>query len=224
MKRTSVQLLPLVLGLFVAQAALRAEPPARPKPVEEFPLDLAIIDPASKDKQPPYIVMFPDGKDDKGRDVQRPLARLEALRGASKLFPESNRNPGLPVVMRGLRLHRRQNADGSLAGYEIELQGEYNAVRVTANKDEVAKFLAGEPTRFSLEAQKNYGVYSYDSTTTIVIQLVGDGAVIRSIEGEFSFREGLRRYTSKSLKLEPPTGRDDLYRGERSALPNLPTL
>lgn len=201
-----------------------AEPAARPKPVEAFPLDLAIIDPASPDKSPPYLVMFPGGKDLEGRNVQRPLGRLEALRGASKMFPESNKDPGLPVVMRGLRLHQRLAAAGSVAGYEIELQGEYNAVRTIASKDEVAKLLAGEPARFALQAQKNYGVYSYVSTTTIEVQLVGDKAVIRHIEGEFTFREGLRRYTSESLKLEPPAGRNYLYVGERKELPVLPML
>ncbi|MCI0356998.1 MAG: hypothetical protein L0211_00740 [Planctomycetaceae bacterium] len=216
-------LLLFVVVLVAAQAAQAAEP-AKPKPVKEFPLDLAIIDPAGKDKQPPYIVMFPGGKDEDDRDVRRPLGRLEALRGQSKLFPESNKDPGLPVVMRGLRLHRLPSADGTLAGYEMELQGEFNAVRVPANKDEVARFLAGEPAQFSLRGEKNYGVYSYDSTTTIKLQLVGDGVVIRKLEGEFTFREGLRRYTSDPLSLEPPAGRDYLYRGERTELPNLPTL
>lgn len=201
-----------------------AEPVAKFKPVEAFPLDLAIVDPVGKDKAPPYMVMFPGGRDMDGRNVQRPLGRLEGFRGASKMFPESNKDPGLPVVLRGLRLHRWQAADGSAAGYEVELQGEYNAVRTTANKAEVEKFLAGEPVRFALQAQKNYGVYSYVSTTTLEIQLVGDGAMIRHIEGEFTFREGLRRYTSESLRLDPPAGRDYLYLGERSELPNLPTL
>ena len=205
-------------------AAVAALPTARPKAVEAFPLDLAIIDPASADKSPPYLVMFPGGKDLDGRNVQRPLGRLEALRGASRMFPESNKDPGLPVVMRGLRLHQRVAADGSVAGYDIELQGEYNAVRTAASKEEVAKLLAGEPARFALQAQKNYGVYSYVSTTTIELQLVGDGAVIRAIEGEFTFREGLRRYTSESLKLEPPAGRDYLYLGQRKELPVLPML
>ena len=229
------RLRPIVIWLLVAwcacvarlsgePVAVSAEPAARPKPVEAFPLDLAIIDPASPDKSPPYLVMFPGGKDLEGRNVQRPLGRLEALRGASRMFPESNKDPGLPVVMRGLRLHQRAGASGSVEGYDIELQGEYNAVRTVASKEEVAKLLAGEPARFALQAQKNYGVYSYVSTTTIEIQLVGDGAVIRSIEGEFTFREGLRRYTSESLKLEPPAGRDYLYLGKRSELPALPTL
>jgi hypothetical protein len=211
-----------VLGSCAAVIAL--EPAARPAPVEKFPFDLAIIDPASQDKQPPYLVMFPGGKDLEDRDVRGPLGRLEALRGASKLFPESNKDPGLPVVMRGLRLHRRLGDDGSVSGYDVELQGEYNAVKTSANKEAVEQLLAGESVRFALKAEKNYGVYSYVSTTTIEIQLVEDGAVIRSIEGEFSFREGLRRFTSESLKLAPPAGRDYLYLGERRELPALPLL
>jgi hypothetical protein len=201
-----------------------AEPAAKPKPVETFPLDVAIVDPASKAKLPPYLIMFPGGKDMDARNAQRPLSRLEGLRGASKLFPESNKDPGLPVVLRGLRLHRVIGSDGSVAGYEMELQGEYNAVRTAARREDVEKFLAGEPARFALGAQKNYGVYSYVSTTTIEIQLVGEGAMIRRIEGDFTFREGLRRYTSQSLKLDPPAGRDYLYLGERTELPALPTL
>jgi hypothetical protein len=214
----------VILGCFAAGRVHATEPAAQFKPVEAFPLDLAIVDPASKDKQPPYLVMFPGGRDMEGRNVQRPLGRLEGLRGASKMFPESNKDPGLPVVLRGLRLHRWLAADGSPAMYALELQGEFNAVRTAVNKADVEKFLAGESVRFALQAQKNYGVYSYVSTTTLEIQLVGEGALIRHIEGEFTFREGLRRYTSESLKLDPPAGRDYLYLGERSELPALPTL
>jgi hypothetical protein len=213
-----------LLAVMASGAIVAAEPAPRPKPVEKFPLDVAIVDPASKDKLPPYLVMFPGGKDADGRNAQRPLSRLEGLRGASKLFPDSNKDPGLPVVLRGLRLHRVVGSDGSVAGYEMELQGEYNSVRTGARREDVEKFLAGESARFALSAQKNYGVFSYVSTTTIEIQLVGDGAVIRRIEGEFTFREGLRRYTSESLRLDPPTGRDYLYVGERTELPHLPTL
>jgi hypothetical protein len=198
--------------------------PADPKPAIEFPLDLAILDPDAQEKVPPYLVMFPEGVDQDGRDVRRPLGRLEALRGASKLFPEANKDPGLPVVLRGLRVHCNRKPDGSPAGYEIELQGEFNAIKVPVDRAEVNKFLAGEPATFALKGEKNFGVYSYVSTTTIELQLTGDDVVIRKLEGEFTFREGFSTFTSKKLKLGPPAGRKFLYRGERAELPALPTL
>lgn len=189
-----------------------------------FPLDLAIIDPDSAEKLPPYLVMFPGGKDDRGRDATRPLGRLEALRGASKMFPESNRDAGLPVVLRGIRIHQKLDAAGKPAGYDVELQGEYNMVKTPADGEEVSRFLAGEPATFSLKAEKNYGVYSYVSTTKITLQRTGDEITIWKLEGDFSFREGLRTYTSPTNKLNPPAGRDYLYRGQISELPKLPSI
>jgi hypothetical protein len=189
-----------------------------------FPLDLAIIDPDSPEKLPPYLVMFEEGKDDKGRDTTRPLGRLEALRGASKMFPESNKDPGLPVVLRGIRIHQRLDRAGKPAGYDVELQGEYNMVKTPADAQEVARFLAGEPATFSLKAEKNYGLYSYVSTTQITLQRTGDTVTIWKIVGDFSFREGLRTYTSPTKKLDPPASRNFLYRGEVAELPNLPSI
>src|SRR4051812_44662174 len=93
-----------------------------------FPLDLAIIDPDAKERRPPYVVVFTGGMDQKGNDIRGPIGRLEALRGASKLFPESNQDPGLPVVLRGLRFHSIKGPNGT--AYEVELQGEFNMVKV----------------------------------------------------------------------------------------------
>jgi hypothetical protein len=188
-----------------------------------FPLELAILDPDGKDKLPPYIVMFEKGLDQDSKDVRGPLGRLEALRGASKLFPESNDNPGLPVVMRGLRFHRQQSTDG-MAHYEIELLGEFNTIKVPVNPEEMQKFLAGEVATFSLKGEKNFGLYSYVSTMKMTMQLRGDELLIFKIEGDFNFREGLFTYTSKSKKLTPPASRDYLFRGKRSELPALPTI
>ena len=47
--------------------------------------------------------MFEEGVDQNNKDVRGPLGRLEALRGPSKMFPDSNKDAGLPVVLRGLR-------------------------------------------------------------------------------------------------------------------------
>ena len=189
-----------------------------------FPLELSIVDPASKEKLPPYLVMFPEGLDKNDNDVRGPLGRLEALRGASKMFPESNKDAGLTVVMQGLRIHRNLQADGSLAGYDVELLGEFNSIKVPVKKEEVEKFLAGEPATFALKGERNFGLYAYVSTTKIELQLAGDALAIRKLEGEFTFREGIYSYTSKSIKLGPSGGRDYLYRGERVKLPELPTI
>jgi hypothetical protein len=215
--RNAIHLI-LLMGVAGPAAGTAAAEEAR------FPLDLAIIDPDSADKLPPYLVMFDGGKDDRGRDATRPLGRLEALRGASKMFPESNRDPGLPVVLRGIRIHQKLDAAGKPAGYDVELQGEFNMVKTPADDREVARFLAGEPATFSLRAAKNYGVYSYASTTTITMQLVGDEVTVWKLEGDFTFREGLRTYTSPTKKLGPPQGRNYLYRGERAELPKLPSV
>ena len=222
----------LVLTAFSLTTCSAAEPAPTSAKAVEFPLDLAIIDPDAQpdgqsDEQtrlPPYIVMFPAGEDKDGRDVRGPLGRLEALRGQSKLFPESNDDEGLPVVLRGLRLHRKLKSDGSLAGYEVELQGEFNAVKVPVDEKAMQAFLAGQPTTFSLKGQKNYGLFSYVSTTKLELQRLGDELVIRKLEGDFTFREGLYTYTSKTLKLAPPAGRDYLYRGRQEKLPALPSI
>jgi hypothetical protein len=222
MNRTMLLLSGLGLGL----AAVCTGDPPRAEPKEEvaFPLDLSIVDPGSKEKLPPYLVMFPEGLDKDDRDVRGPLGRLEALRGASKLFPESNKDAGLTVVLRGLRIHRNCEADGSLVGYDVELLGEFNSIKVPVKKEEMDKFLAGEPATFSLKGERNFGLYSYVSTTKIELQLVAESLVIRKLEGEFTFREGIYTYTSQTIKLAPTGGRDYLYRGERAKLPELPTI
>jgi hypothetical protein len=216
-----------ILGLaLVASGARGWEPPVATAPPAgvAFPLDLAVIDPDAKDDLPPYIVMFEEGRDSRGKDVRRPLARLESFRGESKMFPESNRDDGLPVVLRGLRLHSRLNSEGGVLGYDIELQGEYNMIKVPAAKEEVEKFLAGQPATFTLRGEKNYGLYSYVSTMKMEIQLTEGELAIRNLEGNFTFREGFRTYTSHTKKLSPPTGRSYLYRGQRGELPKLPSI
>ena len=222
MNRIVYLLLGLVFGL--PATAVGAPPQPDSKSEISFPLDLAIVDPDSKEKLPPYLVMFPEGVDKDGRNVRRPLRRLEALRGASKMFPESNNDAGLPVVLRGLRIHRNLKSDGSLAGYDIELQGEFNSIKVPLSRDEADKFLAGEPATFALQGEKNFGLYSYVSTTKIELQLKGDEVVIQKLEGDFTFREGVFTHTSKTIKLNPPAGRNYLYRGERAELPKLPSI
>src|SRR5262245_22343393 len=102
-----------------------------------FPLDLAIVDPDSKENRPPYVVVFGGGLDKEGADIRGPIGRLEALRGASKLFPESNQDPGLPVVLRGLRIHSNRSPDGMVTGYDVELQGEFNMVKVPVSEEDM---------------------------------------------------------------------------------------
>ena len=189
-----------------------------------FPLDLAIIDPDAKEKRPPYIVVFSGGLDKEGRNIRRSLGRLEALRGASKLFPESNQDPGLPVVLRGLRIHRHRSPDGIVTGYEVELQGEFNMVRVPVSQDDMQSFLSCRRTRFVLTGAKNYRVYSYVSSITMDVQFNGKELLIFGIEGDFTFREGAFTYVSKTTKLNPPASRSYLYRGEPSKLPALPSI
>jgi len=196
---------------------------AEPGPVT-FPLSFAIIDPDSKAKLPPYIVMFEGGVDANGRDVRRALGRLEALRGASKMFPHSNQDPGLPVVLRGLRFSARQAAKGAVIGYDVELLGEFNAVRVPVAPNDMKSFLAGERTTFVLTGEKNYGVFSYVSSVKMEVQLRGEELLIFQAEGDFSFREALRTHVSRPKKLGPPNGREYLYRGEKAALPELPVI
>src|SRR3954451_3721745 len=138
-----------------------------------FPLDLAIIDPDAKEKRPPYVVVFAGGLNNKGADIRGPIGRLEALRGASKLFPESNQDPGLPVVLRGLRFHCRRDSQGMVTGYDVELQGEFNMVKVPVTVEDMQSFLSGQRTTFALKGAKNYGVYSYLSAINMEVQLNG---------------------------------------------------
>jgi hypothetical protein len=189
-----------------------------------FPLDLAIIDPDAKEKRPPYVVVFAGGLDKEGNDIRRPLGRLKALRGASKLFPESNQDLGLPVVLRGLRFHCTRSPEGTITGYEVELQGEFNMVRVPVSHDDMKSFLSGHRTSFVLTGAKNYGVYSYVSSIKMDVQFNDKELFIFSIEGDFTFREGVYSYVSKTTKLSPPASRSYLYRGELSELPALPSI
>ncbi len=212
---------------YCAQPARAWQSPAAAAAEMTFPFDLGIVDPDSPpaEQRPPYIVMFEEGKDENGKDVTAPLARLEALRGASKMFPESNKDPGLPVVLRGLRFHRLLRSDGTVLGYELELQGEFNSVKVPVSQEEMKKFLAGERVKFSLQGQKNYGVFAYASTITMDVQLGKSNEIeVFAIEGDFSFREAFSTYTSKTKRLAPPAGRKQLYRGKPTDLPTLPII
>lgn len=196
----------------------------KPSLEPEFPLSLKIIDPASEKKQPPYIVMFEKGLDKKGTDVSSPLWRLKALRGDSKMFPEMNKDPGLPVVLRGLRFHRTMKEDDAVASYQVELQGEFNMVKVPVDTEVFEKFLAGEPVTFALKGDSNYGLYSYVSTIQMKAQLKGKEIQIYSVSGDFTFREGFRRYTSSTKKLTPPEGKSHVFHGEVGELPELPAI
>ena len=213
-----------LIGLVLVTSASVWEPPAAPAQEISFPLDLAIINPDSAEKLPPYIVMFEEGVDRNDKDVRGPLGRLEALRGPSKMFPESNKDAGLPVVLRGLRFHRELNRNGSVKGYEVELQGEFNMVKVAVSQEEMDKFLRGERVKFSLEGRANFGVYSYVSTMQMDVQLRGREILIYKVEGDFSFREGFSTYSSKTKQISPPAGRTFLYRGEQAKLPVLPEI
>lgn len=212
----------ILCGLaFVSSSVAGWETPA---PERSFPLSLKIVDPDSAKKQPPYIVLFEKGLDKKGVDVSAPLWRLKALRGDSKMFPEMNKDPGLPVVLRGLRFHKNVKDDGALAGYEVELQGEFNMVKVPVSTEDVDNFLGGKRVSFALKGDTNYGVYSYVSTIHMQAQLVGKEVQIFQVTGDFTFREAFRRYTSGTKKLTPPAGRDHIFRGEIGELPELPAI
>jgi hypothetical protein len=106
----------------------------------------------------------------------------------------------------------------------VELQGEFNMVKVAVSTEDMSRFLAGQRVAFSLASEKNYGVAAYQSSIKMEAQLVGDSMFIYDCIGDFTFREGLRRYTSKSKLLSPPAGREYLYRAERLQLPNLPSI
>ena len=135
------------------------------------------------------------------------------------MFPQNNQDPGLPVVLRGLRFHSKLAANGAVVGYDVELLGEFNAVRVPVAANDMKSFLAGERTTFVLTGAKNYTVLSYVSTIKIEVQLRGEELLIFKIDGDFSFREGLRTHVSRTKKLAPPNGREYLYRGEKAVLP-----
>jgi hypothetical protein len=222
----------MVLAAYVAIAAgaepMKAKPAALAQAKAEdsvtFPLEFSIIDPDSEEKLPPYIVVFEDGNDEDGNDVSGPLGRLEALRGASKMFPKSNDDPGLPVVLRGLRFNRKLDDRGRVESYTVELLGEFNLVRVAVDKNQMARFLAGETTTFTLKGQRNYGILAYVSSVKMTMQLRGKELFVLSESGDFSFREGFFTYTSATKKIESPAGRKYLYRGEIAKLPDLPSI
>lgn len=223
-------LLPIASSL--AQEAAK-QPPAAAVKAPTFPLEYQIIDPDNaknaklkpgEKKLPPLIVMFPDGKTVEGNDATGPVGRLESLRGKSKLIPESNDDKGLPVFLAGLRFLERRDANGKLEGYDVELQGEYNAVKVPAPESAMKDFLAGKKATFSLESKLDYTVIVTNSTTKLEISRDGDKLYIHSVEGDFNFREAIFTYTSPTLKKTAPAGRKYLYEGQVGKLPTLRIL
>ena len=56
------------------------------------------------------------------------------------------------------------------------------------------------------------------------VQFKDKELLVFGIEGDFTFREGVFTYVSKTTKLNPPAGRHFLYRGEPSKLPILPSI
>ena len=230
-------LLLAVAGLLgIVSAPHCAEPAARVAPVAKavtFPLEYQIVDPdnpknaklkPNERKIPPLIVMFPGGKTSADKDATGPIGRLESFRGKSKLIPDSNDDPGLPVLLAGLRFLERRDAAGKVEGYDVELQGEFNAVRVPAPEDAMKDLLAGKKATFSLESRLDYGIIATVSTTKLEISREGDRIFIHSVAGDFSFREAFFTYVSPSLKKEPPPERKILYYGEAGKLPELRIL
>jgi hypothetical protein len=208
--------------------------PARPvaAPVK-FPLEYKIFDPDNaenyklkpgQEKLPPLIVMFPGGLTVDKTDATGAIGVLESFRGKSKILPKSNADPGLPVVLSGLRFTERRDPGGKLQGYDVELQGEFNAVKVTAPTEAMEDLLAGKMATFSLESKIDYAIIATASTTTLKISCVGDKLFIHCVEGEFSFRYLITTYKSPSLKTDPPKGRNYLYQGEAAKLPTMRIL
>lgn len=199
----------------------------------KFPLEYRIIDPDNPDnfklkpgqqKLPPLIVMFPKGKTVEDTDAKGAIDVLESFRGKSKLIPKSNEDPGLPVFLAGLRFTEKRDSSGKLEKYEVELQGEFNAVKVDAPTEAMEDLLAGKVASFALESKTNYGIIATLSTTTIKISRVGDELFIHSVDGDFSFRYLLTTYKSSSLKVVPPKNRNYLYKGEAAKLPEMRIL
>jgi len=222
------------LGCFAENGLAKDPVPAKAvAPAITFPLEFQIVDPdsarnktmkAGEKQLPPLIVMFPGGKTDKNADAKGPIGRLESFRGKSKLLPESNDDPGLPVVLAGLRFIERKDDKGELEGYDVELQGEFNAVKVQAPKEAMEDFLAGKRASFALESRLDYGIIATTSNTTLELQLSGKHLLIYSVAGDFSFREGFYTYKSPSLKTAAPKGREYLYYGVTGTLPTLRIL
>lgn len=236
-KTVASRLILTVLGCFLWGAlgcgnVTAQQAKAVPAPVK-FPLEYRIIDPDNPDnlklkpgqqKLPPLIVMFPGGKTVDKTDATGAIGVLESFRGKSKLLPKSNDDPGLPVVLAGLRFTERRDSAGKLEGYDVELQGEFNAVKVAAPTEAMEDLLAGKVATFSLESKIDYAIIATTSTTTMKISRSGDQIFIHSVEGEFSFRYLLSSYKSPSLKNMPPAGREYLFKGEAAKLPEMRIL
>lgn len=189
-----------------------------------FPLDVRIVDPASGAKDPPAIIVFEKGLDTQGKDVTKALTRLKSLRGDSKMFPLLNADPGLPVVLRGLRFHRTEAAGGGGVVYEVDLLGEFNRVRVPVSVADMEKFLGGERVELKLKGSANYGIYSYESSIAMELRFEAGVLTVFRVTGDFRFRELLTTYISATRKIEAPAGRPHLYTGEIAELPELPGI
>ena len=93
--------------------------------------------------------MFEGGVDRDGQDIRGPLGRLESPRRCR--IENVSRKQSKPGATGGfartpIPLHKQPRRNYS--GYDVELQGEFNAVRVHAAPDEAKQFFSGQRTTF----------------------------------------------------------------------------
>lgn len=181
-----------------------------------------------KPPKPPYLRIFPGGKDSLGADVSDTLGTLKWARGKSKLYPTEDAAPGLIAVMRGLAFI----PDKSGNGYSAIFEGEFNAVRIAVDKAQMESLLAGRPTEltFFSKVQKGIGVqFRVESTTKLQVRLEGTQLFVDRATGnckvtKISFTGKESPHPSDQVVLEKEKGKPTLYTGVPGELKGLSIL
>jgi hypothetical protein len=133
-------------------AAVVLQAPAAERLPEPLAFEFSYADPAKGDGYP-YFRAFDGGKDRDGQDASGALSTLKFARGASKLYPREDAEPGMIVVLRRIVMVPR--SDGH---YTAILEGEYNAVQSVIRRETIEKLLSGEVTDLVFTSDTTKGI------------------------------------------------------------------
>ncbi len=177
---------------------------------------------------PPFVRVFPDGKDASGKDMTATLDTLKWARGKSQLYPAEDAAPGLIAVLRGVSFV----ADADGRGYSAIFEGEFNAIKIRVDKAQMEALLTGRPTELAFVSRTEKGVgvkYRVETVTRLSVRLEGTRMMVDKVGSSctvtyINIFGSETPYRSKDVSIEKEKGRDSLYLGIPGALKGLPVL
>lgn len=182
---------------------------------------------AGKGSKPPFVRIFPGGKDVTGKDAKSTLDTLKWARGKSVLYPAEDAAPGLIAVMRGISFV----ADKDGKGYSAVFEGEFNAIKIRVDKKQMETLLTGKPAEltFSSSTEKGFGIkYKVENATRLLVRLEGDKLFVDKANSSCSITStgftGSETFRSAEVAMEKEKGKPCLYQGVPGALKGLPIL